>query len=235
MDVQGWLRGDKPMDVAQRIKFCCSPRKVRLAAVNCVRHFAAGSWRTDPALFLALAERMADGMAGKNEISNMRLALRQSRQITSSSILLGECLEDVVELEDVVQGLNVGILARAAKLSALLRDVMRLRSGPVTWEVDKARAWEGGVIPRAAEDIYERGSWREIGVLGDMLEDAGVADLEVTQHCRGWEPCWNCLQGKLMEWGSGVKCVICEGSGWVTRGVPCSRGCWVIDTILGRL
>jgi hypothetical protein len=46
-------------------------------------------------------------------------------------------------------------------------------------------AWEGGVVRRLAEAIYEDRAFEHLPVLGDALEDAGCRDDAVLSHCRG--------------------------------------------------
>jgi hypothetical protein len=55
-------------------------------------------------------------------------------------------------------------------------------------------AWNGGAIPRLAQTIYGQRAFERLPVLGDALEDAGCADRDVLDHCRGDRPhvrgCW---------------------------------------------
>jgi hypothetical protein len=46
-------------------------------------------------------------------------------------------------------------------------------------------AWQGGLAPRMAADVYEQQRWGELPVLADALEEAGCADEAILVHCRG--------------------------------------------------
>jgi hypothetical protein len=45
-------------------------------------------------------------------------------------------------------------------------------------------AWNGGTVRRLAESIYERRAFGEMGVLADVLEEAGCHDAAILGHCR---------------------------------------------------
>lgn len=55
-------------------------------------------------------------------------------------------------------------------------------------------AWNQGLVRHLAEGIYEEGRFREMGVLGDALEEGGCADENMLSHCRHPGPhargCW---------------------------------------------
>ena len=68
-----------------------------------------------------------------------------------------------------------------------------------------------------------------LALLSDALEEAGCEDEPILRHLRGEEPDWRQMpkgepsQGK--EW---------VRVGWRPKGVPCVRGCHVVDAILGK-
>src|SRR5205807_1010399 len=45
-------------------------------------------------------------------------------------------------------------------------------------------SWEGRVVPRLAQAIYDEGDFERLPVLGDALEDAGCREESVLAHCR---------------------------------------------------
>jgi hypothetical protein len=55
-------------------------------------------------------------------------------------------------------------------------------------------AWQGGVIPRMAEQLYEERRFGDLPVLADALEEAGCDQPDVLGHLRGGGPhacgCW---------------------------------------------
>lgn len=77
-------------------------------------------------------------------------------------------------------------------------------------------------------------------VLGDALEEAGVTDLAILNHCRGLTPCRLpfCRGGYWKHSGDPntypTKCHECSGSGWRPALVPHVRGDWVIDLLTGK-
>jgi hypothetical protein len=65
----------------------------------------------------------------------------------------------------------------------LLREVVGNPFRPVA--LDPAwRAWNGGVIPRLARELYEEGRFGELPVLADALEEAGCALGGLLDHLR---------------------------------------------------
>jgi hypothetical protein len=55
-------------------------------------------------------------------------------------------------------------------------------------------AWDGGTIERLAQGIDTERAYDRLTVLGDALEEAGCADEQILEHCRGPGPhtlgCW---------------------------------------------
>ncbi len=108
---------------------------------------------------------------------------------------------------------------------------------------DSVLSWQGGVIPRLAQTIYDDRRWDELPILADMLEEAGATDEDILQHCRGLARCGTCLTTDGRHTGHCKMCGdpknIPEGfrfgkvTGWVDRG-PTARGDWVVDLILGK-
>lgn len=81
-----------------------------------------------------------------------------------------------------------------------------------------------------------------LAILSDALEEAGCNDEVILRHLRGWEPCWMCGgtgEGKLNDDrpeappGSWRVCD-CGGSGWRRSRGSHVRGCWALDSILGK-
>src|SRR5262249_13003468 len=55
-------------------------------------------------------------------------------------------------------------------------------------------AWNEGLVPRLASEIYEERLFARMPILGDALEDAGCTDAEILGHCHDLGPhvrgCW---------------------------------------------
>lgn len=55
-------------------------------------------------------------------------------------------------------------------------------------------AWDGGVIPKLAQGIYDERRFEDLPVLADALEEAGCTDPDILNHCRSPEThvrgCW---------------------------------------------
>jgi hypothetical protein len=55
-------------------------------------------------------------------------------------------------------------------------------------------AWNGGTIPRIAQQIDEEGAFDQFSILADALEDAGCTETNILDHCRSPGPhvrgCW---------------------------------------------
>jgi hypothetical protein len=45
-------------------------------------------------------------------------------------------------------------------------------------------AWGGGTVRRVAEDIYERGTFDQLPVLADALDESGCSDPAILGHLR---------------------------------------------------
>jgi hypothetical protein len=71
--------------------------------------------------------------------------------------------------------------------------------------------WNNGIVPKMALAIYDENLWDEMPILGDALEEAGCADLEILQHCRGKEMCWGCQgTGGFQANSTWVPCELCD-------------------------
>jgi hypothetical protein len=54
-------------------------------------------------------------------------------------------------------------------------------------------AWESATVVRLARGIDEDGAFERMPILADALEEAGCADTEILNHCRGLQRCQACL------------------------------------------
>lgn len=71
--------------------------------------------------------------------------------------------------------------------------------------------WNNGTVRKIAQAIYAEHTLGHLPILADALEEAGCTDPEILGHCRDVEVLAHC-----------------HGPG------PHSRGCWVVDLLLGK-
>ncbi|MBN9523216.1 hypothetical protein J0H58_32665 [bacterium] len=71
---------------------------------------------------------------------------------------------------------------------------MRELFGDTVRPVSFDPGWRTETVTALARGIYEGRAWERMGVLADALEDAGCAEGDVLEHCRGPNPhhkgCW---------------------------------------------
>lgn len=107
-------------------------------------------------------------------------------------------------------------------------------------------AWRDRTVPRIAAAIHDERRWEDMPILGDALEEAGAECEELLQHLRGWKRCGYCKDGyhetglvKCDAYGihdsrRKIRCVGCQGTGWVRTDAGHARGCWAVELLLGR-
>ena len=192
-----------------------------------------------------VSERYADGKATAAELATAGahaievcrfwtgsdgglLAARQAAILCNSDI--GNALGGINWLASVTPG---DVQAN------LLRCLFGNPWKPVTFDP----AWRTVPVLAMAHGIYEHRSWRDLPVLADALEEAGLMDAE----CRacGGKP-WTAEQEEAAKEdcdGHGpFKCLDCRGTGRVPHPIlahcreegPHARGCHVVDFILGK-
>jgi hypothetical protein len=82
---------------------------------------------------------------------------------------------------------------------AILADLLREVVGPLPFRrVSVAPAllrWDGGTVLKLAQGIYDEGTFDQLPILADSLEEAGCTDAAVLDHLRGPGPhcrgCWS--------------------------------------------
>jgi hypothetical protein len=174
-------------------------RKLRLFVCACWRR----PWNAleDPCVRNALdaAEAYADGAATHYRL---RVAVRAARQahhplpmaggsLWAASASVRWPLEPVETVARACATAAVDVLNRVdayaaewAAQAALLRDLFGNPFRPCT--PDPAwLCWRDGLVRTMAQTIYEARRFDDMPVLGDALEEAGCADAQVLEHCRG--------------------------------------------------
>ena len=81
-----------------------------------------------------------------------------------------------------------------AFMAELLADLF----GPLPFHTvyinDEWLAWNDGTIPKIAQSVYEEGTFADLPILADALEEAGCTNADLVNHCRSGGPhvkgCW---------------------------------------------
>jgi len=187
-----------------------SERKLRLFAVACCRHI----WHLLPdqrsRSAVEVAERYADGLAGKRELAAAKGAAlgatgrsavngawaaywAVSNNVSGTiSYTCGAAVEAKARFA-VHSSPGTGAEQGAAWDAALaigtrdqasfLREVLGNPFRPVA--ADSAWLdWRSGLLRAMAWQIYESSDFRDLPVLADALEDAGCTDPTLLAHCR---------------------------------------------------
>ncbi|MGH7224937.1 MAG: hypothetical protein ACRELF_17070 [Gemmataceae bacterium] len=77
----------------------------------------------------------------------------------------------------------LGLGANPVVMASTLRDVFH---APYRGVVARAawRMWQGGIVPKLAQAIYDERSFDRLPILADALEEAGCTDADILNHCR---------------------------------------------------
>jgi hypothetical protein len=209
-------------DVKKLLKFAplSASRKLRLFACACCRrvwHLPREDRFRDA---VACAERFADGKADAEELRAARAdaygtvtyrldqyamyAAGAPRLLPSDASAVADAVAHCVAQS--AAGARTAAARTAAKVAEqrhqarLVRDVFTAPQRPVliptAW-----LAWNGRAIPKLAHAVYEERELpsghldaARLGVLADMLEEAGCSDADILGHLRGPGPhargCW---------------------------------------------
>jgi hypothetical protein len=183
-----------------------SDRKLRLFACACCRRIWSLLYDDRSRRAVEVAERHADGLATWAELDTAEAlaeeVAHEARQTRIGSIPVAEAAEAVAFRNLVVEFASGSVLLAVGnertpenlQQCLLLRDIFGLlpfRSPPLDPSV---LAWNDGCAVKLATAIYEERAFDRMPVLGDALEDAGLTDQEILEHCRGPGPhargCW---------------------------------------------
>jgi hypothetical protein len=128
--------------------------------------------------------------------------LAHAAQLTCAPSGMDEASEEIIKWAGHVSAAR-GAQEKQAHCD-LIRDLFGnpFRQRPA---VDSAwLAWEGGTVPRLAQEAYDERAFERLPVLADALEDAGCAEAEILDHLRAPRPhargCWvlDLLLGNLL-------------------------------------
>jgi hypothetical protein len=180
-------------------------RRLRLFAVACCRWV----WHLLPDApcrsAVEVAERFAEGQATRQELDAAFAATvpcvrghpyGKARYHAASAAL--DAVRPEVSWASFAAckasfGVNGDMSNDHGQVCDLLRDVFGNPFRPVTVERSWLK-WNDGTVPKMAQAIYDERAFDRLPVLADALEDAGCAEAQLLDHCRGAGPhvrgCW---------------------------------------------
>jgi hypothetical protein len=91
--------------------------------------------------------------------------------------------------------------------------------------------WQDGTVPRLAQAIYEERAWERMPILADAFQEAGCENKLILDHCRGHVHAYQ--DNAVAYWYT-------DTSGpqltpeHAAQAHQHTRGCWVVDLVLGR-
>jgi hypothetical protein len=236
MTEQQWLASTDPREMLRYLEGKVSERKLRL--------FACAWWRSiEPhdeeheVVAVAMEQRQEYQDPDTDETIDAAWLLRDCMSHPRHGVRGANLLRDIVGNPFR----ELGLQWANGRLCQFLerQETPRKRRGS-TLVAEKWRAvpwltWQDGTIPRLAQAIYDERAFDRLPILADALEEARCTHEDVLQHCRGWERCLNCLAEPGIVIGSGpAECKVCRGTGWIALRGPHTRGCHVIDLLLGK-
>jgi hypothetical protein len=215
-----WLACTDPQKMFEYLQASgkASDRKLRLFAVANYRlcYGPDLAYSTTAQRAVEVAERFADGLAGREELSQSSRAASDAAWYSLDAVFGHTRASGVEGAAAQVAGESAGAAARAisvakyeanygeltAAQAALLRDIF----GPLPLRpmaVEPAwLAWDNGTVLKLAAAFYDERAFDRTPILADALEEAGCTDQTILEHLRG------------------------PG--------PHVRGCWAVDLLLGK-
>jgi hypothetical protein len=201
-----WLTYADPFPMLQHLRGKASARKLRLFGYVCwhrLRHLLRDERLRE---FVRLLELHADGLVPGPQLTAAREAAREARGrvdgATTASAREREVCSRLVSwgassrarraaeraaraARDAAAWIGDWAVAAEAKVQRdFLRDLFGNPFRPVTAE-PSWMTWNGGVVVKLAESVYEERAFERLPVLADALEEAGCTDPDLLAHCRG--------------------------------------------------
>jgi hypothetical protein len=188
-----WQGGTDPVPMVEFLRGRASDRKLRLFVVACSRLEDDRS-PTIVSMFEA-AERLADGRATREEVRRLWLHpptvndyAWPERPFEWASSYVGLCPKGEATQEEQEGS------PPAALLPPLLREVFGNPFRPPPQVQPAWLAWEGDLVRKLAQAVYDEGAFERLPILADALEEAGCAEAELLGHLRAAGPhvrgCW---------------------------------------------
>jgi hypothetical protein len=208
-----WLAATDPEPMLAFLRGKASERKLRLFAAGCCRRVWPALTEARCREAVGVAERYADGLASRGELESARHLAEVDADVAEAwyraaldSYGISADKRDYREAagaalaaaSDPIWGATaeLGKTARVfgGSKPRLLRCIFGNPFRPAPPIAPAWLSWNSGTVPRLAAAIYEDRAFDRLPVLADALEDAGGADAELLDHCRGPGPhargCW---------------------------------------------
>jgi hypothetical protein len=195
-----WLGGTDPQAMLLRLPAAVPDRKLRLFALACCRRVEARLTHPLSRRALALAERYADGLATDEDMGALASQFmgEYNARLAGSSVWYWNAAK-TTDLNAAYAMTRAVFPARAALAAVeaardkskersiqcqLLRCILGNPFRPPPALEPRLLAWQRGTVVHLAEAIYQERRWKDMPVLGDVLEEAGCRDEDMLQHCR---------------------------------------------------
>jgi predicted component of type VI protein secretion system len=189
-----WLACADPLAMLSFLGSRISDRKLRLFACACCRRV----WHliTSPPARVAVeaSERYADGLASVQELRDIAhgrwaplVCVEGASERQALHALQTAACASQVHREGILQAVRHSLLAdkEMAKQAALLRDIVGNPFRCVGIDIDPDwLAWDGAVVRKLAQAIYDERTFDHLPVLADALEEAGASDTTILEHLR---------------------------------------------------
>jgi hypothetical protein len=184
MTEEQWERCADPEPLLRFILPRASDRKLRLFACHCYRRTGIAAGHRERALIAG--ERYADGLASRDEILAARAVAVGAHQVDLLLVVneIAKILLPVLTHEFWLSRENLELD------SACARDIFGNPFHPIS--VDPS--WLTSTVTQLAQGIYADRAFDRLSILADALQDAGCANADLLDHCRGPGPhvrgCW---------------------------------------------
>jgi hypothetical protein len=203
MTEQEWLTCTDPAKMLDFLRTRSSNRKARLFAVACCRQ--GWHWLTNSYLRLAVeaAESYADGRITEDDLTKARAAawsvsanrgthataaaraaVRESSWAAAREVQR-EMIHQVwkkpswLMAPEEKEEKNTDHRQQCDLIRCIFGNPFRIASVNPNWLV-----WNGGVIPKLTQAIYDDRAFDHLPILADALEEAGCTNADILNHCR---------------------------------------------------
>jgi hypothetical protein len=209
-----WLTSEDPWPMLEFLKGKASERKIRLFACACCRRIWDLITEERHRKAVELVEQYVEGIANAEALGDaFRNAFRDNApsgqdcaaaaasrtaytpfDVRMAGVVSYDAAKAIAKAADkrfYAEGYNCPLRDTERAVQAhLLRDSVGNPFRPVTVDVSFVK----GFVTAIANGVYDQRAFDGMPILADALEDAGCADPEILEHCRGPGPhvrgCW---------------------------------------------